>query len=77
VAVVLTLIKLSSFADVVGEIKEHRVNADHRIMSPELPEKNYITEFRWLVQRLYDNLNIFIDKIANSIQVVVVAGGRE
>jgi hypothetical protein len=50
---------LSNLADVIDEIKENRVSADHRIISPQLSAQNYITEFRRITQQLHENLKVF------------------
>jgi hypothetical protein len=49
----------SDLAAVIDEIKGHRITADHRIISPQLSDQNYITEFRRITQQLYENLRNF------------------
>ncbi len=51
--------------DVIEEIKEHRVSADHRIIEPKNASVNYVAEFRRICEDLFSALTMFADDIEN------------
>lgn len=41
---------------IIERIKKHRISADHRVISPQRENKDYLAEFRILSQGLYEGL---------------------
>ena len=49
--------------NVIEEIKNHRVSADHKVTNPSIAEQNYITEFRRILHELSMSLKSFTQEI--------------
>lgn len=56
-------LELPDLPEAINEIKAHRVSADHKIIDPQLPEQDYIADFRRVTQRLADDLEVLLEKL--------------
>lgn len=48
---------------IIKRIKQHRINADHRVIAPHVASTNYFAEFRGLLQELYEGLREFREQV--------------
>jgi len=52
---------------IIDEVKEHRISADHKILSPKMVDVNYITKFRKICTKLHYELKNFADELKKII----------
>jgi hypothetical protein len=56
-------INCENLFDNIEEIKNYRVSADHRVISPKITERNFITEYRRMLHKLRNNLSLLHQQI--------------
>lgn len=64
-ALICQNLDIDQLIEVVNDIKDLRISADHRIIIPGLTAKNYISDFRRLVHKLSNNLRILRKKLVD------------
>lgn len=54
---------------VIERIKQHRTDADHRVLTPQRESKDYLTDFRNLLQELSEALQQFRSQLERLVRV--------
>jgi hypothetical protein len=54
---------------IIERIGEHRISADHRVISPKRENKDYLAEFRILLQELYEGLCEFRTQVERRMEI--------
>ena len=59
----------SKLPPIIERIREHRISADHCVISPKPENKDYLAEFRILLQELYEGLCEFRTRVERRMEI--------